>query len=483
MAGAGQIAMGSVIRAICFLLLGQLVLGQTLYGVSGHYLDHDSHLTVTISQLGDEVYGHLALTGLIMPFAGTVRAEGSEQFIEARAEDGQFSLSATVTEDVMTLFITNDDMAEKRRLSRLTPMLSQVSNLPLQRLLQAVPDLSLLRQSHSSIHFADEVLLRLVENAPMMFAQQDFLDNQEAALDWLQAGARRNISGLGAEAGFLAEGMSETTGYSFFSLASSLRLEPPPFEALLLEPLLIPDTEQMTEALLERGYTRNDPAGSLGFYREADFSREAGDPFRGVNGSATLIITQDLMLSSSEEAFARMLLQAYRQDVPSLADAPDYKALVDGIYALTADILQVSIYQPSFFWSDFVEPLAMLTDQAREKHLETQHLHPYALVALTDAERDGASLAILSLLYEDYAAAEADAPLILERIDRHFTEHFSQSGATLAYDIYNARRELYVLHVVISYAKHEGVRPGYAYHALLDAIVRRDFHKVLRLQP
>lgn len=454
---------------------------QTLYGVSGHYLDHDSHLSVTLSQFGDEVYGHFMLSGVIAPFAGTVRTAGSEQLIEARAEDGQFEVSATISEGYMTLFITNNDVAEKRRLSRQTPMLSQVSNLPLQRLLQAIPDLALVRQPSSSLHFADEVSLRLAEDAPMMLSQQDFIDNQEAAQAWLQRGAWRNISGLGREAGLLAEGMAEATGYSFFSVASSLRLEPSPYHALVLEPLLTPDTEQMTQALQGRGYSRNDPAGSLGFYREADFSREAGDPFRNVTGSATLFITKDLMLSSPQEDLARMLLQAYRQDTPSLADAPDYKAVVEGIYATSADILQVSIFQPTQFWLSPSDPLAMLSGEWATPDAEARGLRPYTLVALTDAKQDNTSLAMLSLLYEDYVSAEADAAVLLEELPQHLAEPLKLMDATVSYDVFNARGEYYVLHIIMSYTKREDLRPGHGYQVLLEAIMRRELHQVLQL--
>ncbi len=175
----------------------------------------------------------------------------------------------------------------------------------------------------------------------------------------------------------LEEGGAELTGFELFDLDYTLYAGNPPAGVVVLQGRF--DESAIDSALTARDYTVANNADDVTLWcgpegcdsgQETDFQNmNPANLFGGHLGrSEPLALAGDTVLNSPDLATLQGLIAAYRDEIPSLADDPIYRAAAT--YAVTAgDLRQVNfVSAATVFAADPVR--AILGDRATEEQME-----------------------------------------------------------------------------------------------------------------
>jgi hypothetical protein len=228
------------------------------------------------------------------------------------------------------------------------------------------------------------------------------------------------------------------------------------------------------------------------------------NPFGGYLGRRQpMVISDDLVMSSADLQVVLAHVHAAAGEVPSLADAPAYRAAVDAV-AVDADILQAAIAGPTMALNIAYPPVGddLLSAETPSSTLEVlpedqQELPAFQLVIAADVVTGDEQIARLGLVYHDARSAEAAAPVLMDRLETHtslsgrsFAETLaSPAGTGLRYYVrQESDQAVLVLEFpapratseqiveMLNMASHEAAAttPGSVYRLLLTMFAHRD---------
>jgi hypothetical protein len=233
-------------------------------------------------------------------------------------------------------------------------------------------------------------------------------------------------------------------------------------------------------------------------------NRVLENPFGGELGRRQpMIVSDDLLMSSADLGAVLAHGGAAAGTVPSLADAPGYRAAVDAV-GEDAQILQATIAGLVAALNIAQPPLDadLLSPETPSLTLETlpaqsQELPAFELLVLADVVTGEEQIARLGLVYRDAGSAELAGPILLERLATYpslsgspFAEmlrppngtdprYYVRQGsdrAVLVLEFPAPRATTEELVALMDVAGDEGTvtPPGWVYRRLSDMFLRRD---------
>lgn len=358
---------------------------------------------------------------------------------------------------------------------------------PLLDTLALVPADALISERPVLISYADYEQIAAARNMTRPTAA-DFLNRTENSALWI--GATGGLSS-GMQLNYFftqIEEMEPLTGFSWMQIDRSLMFGDAPSIGLILGGEF--DTDAIAAAYTARDYTSSSAAGDVTVWCSAggcddgmsvNFSnRNPADPFGGELGrSQPVAVMPDFVVSSPEFALVRQMVDAYSDTQPSLADNADVYAAAQAI-AFTGGIRQAMFFTQ-----------AALGDPATGDG----PLPPYSLAFLADTWQNDTQIALIGLVYDSAADANAAVVEVLARLetavstvtDSTFMELIEQRGGEV-YDAYVYQVDdagpfvtLLLLHQPMpdNSIQDLGGRSGYApssmvFRLLADGLFRRD---------
>lgn len=313
---------------------------------------------------------------------------------------------------------------------------------PLMQMLARVPDTAV---SRSDIYFHDR---RAIETAyppakmPANWAEfelitPDALENPLTALlvkplaVWWQVWQNNNSSLMGRYFNTFGD-MPAAVGFDFFTIDQELNYGAPPQQTLQVMGSF--DLDAVRTAFSAQDFTQEDrtdvelwcgPDGCESGSQVDVRNRNPANPFGGDLGRKWPLLVEDGALTSSPDlTVIDDHIAVTGDNLPSLADAPEYRAAVE---AVTADgpLLQAYVVGGEML-NTLAGSLALLMnsdltpeqlEELKDRLLEDyEPLPAFELMLIADTVTDTEQAARAALVYSDKAAAEQAADMLPERI-------------------------------------------------------------------
>lgn len=306
------------------------------------------------------------------------------------------------------------------------------------------------------------------------------------------------------------EEMPEIVGFSFLDIDRSLVFGTPPSMGMVLDGDFDPD--RIDAAYTAAGFEAHDfdgvtvycgPDGCDSGTKMNLSNRNPANPFGGALGrSEPLAVLPDLLANSSDLSVVEGMLAAFQGEQASLADAPDYHAVVHAA-AEQGSINQIQFVNPADLMT--IDPAALMLDEGGIEQLQEatsgfETLPVYSLAAFADVW-DGSEQRVLILLaYGEEANAQAAADELAKRMDSFvppstnapFSERLEDIGGTVdAPAVYTDAETGYSIAIwSMRYPMPPNEAPegerltasSLGFRFFIDALYRRDLY-VLALEP
>lgn len=360
------------------------------------------------------------------------------------------------------------------------------ADIPLLETLALVPADALADERTPLISYADyaEMVIARGMTRP---TTDDFLDRTETSALWIGMTGGL-IAGMQLSYFFVqVEEMEPLTGFSWMQIDRSLTFGDPPAMGLILGGEF--DTDAITAAYTARDYTPSSAGDEVTVWCSAGGcdgssmdirNRNPADPFGGELGrSQPVAVMPDFVASSPEFALVRNIVDAYTGTEPSLADNA-------GVYAAAQAMASTGgIRQAMLFTQDALGVPATGSGP----------LPPYSLIFFADTWQDDTQIALIGMVYDSAADANAAVIEVLARLEtaestvanRSFMELLEQRGGEV-YDAYVYQVDdagPFVTLVLLHYPMPDntvqdlGGRSGYApssmvFRLLVDSLYRLD---------
>jgi hypothetical protein len=305
---------------------------------------------------------------------------------------------------------------------------------PLLAIAGLIPDSALVREAPIAFAYADfDAMLRAEGVEPM--GQAFALLGGDL---WRKAMMRNMTIDMMEYAMRNIEHGKELVGFNFYDLARAVQFGMPPDDGLIFEGMF--DADAIGAALEARDFEQGEIEGVTVWHRLEDRdmdlqSRQPADPFKGYLGMAARIalLPDDdepvYIGSTASWAGTTAIVEAAQDEIDSLADAADFRALIDALEdpeTYETPVIQAIFMGPETFMID-EDSLAMFGRSIDEEERDAlrerfglddpaKALPPFRLMAIADRVEGERVLAVLALLYNDAEAAEEAGEKLVERL-------------------------------------------------------------------
>lgn len=385
----------------------------------------------------------------------------------------------------------------------IAPGAAQDDEHPLLQMLALVPDTPGVRET--LVSYADYRAMEAVRGIDTPTAA-DFEDRSDLSGLWI-------ASSMGLSSGLplhnlmlMLEGLEEATGFGFFDIDRSLTFGTPPGMGLVLGGNF--DHESINAAFAARDFeatTQNDVTvlcGPNGCDSGTEMNlqdRNPANPFGGDFGRAEplALLPGGLLANSANDDVLESMLAVREDEADSLADAEDYRAIVEAA-ADMGTVIQANFVSPMLLMLD---PVSILGPRATaeniaalEEQLQAYNpLPPYTVAGLVDVGAGEDQIALVALAYADAEIAQAAAEEVVQRLqtgtsfvtNTPFTEVLQEREMTIdePYVYESADTGLAIAMIPLRYPV-PGNEPqdgsptfspsGLGYRFLINALMRRD---------
>ena len=324
-----------------------------------------------------------------------------------------------------------------------------------------------------------------------------------------------------SQAGIIG-GLPNVLGVEFFAIDSALAMGmprrkvlgqdyDPQFVVILGGGPDLSDMKSLRAALTVRDFDVREVSGVPVWNRSDDSETKLGtmaltdvfgrpwiDPF-GINqgAAAKIAVLPGILAGSSRLSATALMIETVQGVMPSLADAPDFRAAVAAITdqeTFNGRLVQAMFVGRSHFTAERVSlgRLGPYSSPSRRAEfikwlLETRRgrLPQYRLVALADRQEGEEEVAVLAMVYDDSRSAEAAATVIADRMADYepvryhvpIAEMFDLRTSTHVYQARDAEQAIAVMslsHTPQQVSETGLTRRGKLFETLAAGIVQSD---------
>jgi len=304
---------------------------------------------------------------------------------------------------------------------------------PLLSLLAGVPA-DPVNRSDAYIYFTDFSALESAYNATRPANAEEFSKFDELGESYTvwYVGIRQIQNLLISQTFMSLESMPGKVGFSMLDVDQSLAFGTPPGNGLIL-------AGNFDQEAVSTAYRDNLGMASIVIDKftlwcaEGDCSsgtkisldsRMRENPFGGDLGQRQpMSISDDRLMASPDLDLVLAHLSAATGKKPNLADDAAYRSAVNAV-ARDGDVIQATIANPVVVERIAHQQPGVNPLQAEALAENFQELPPFVLFILADVVTEDEQIARLGFVFQDTAAAETAAPILLERLANHPTIQF-----------------------------------------------------------
>ncbi len=289
-----------------------------------------------------------------------------------------------------------------------------------------IPDSLALRDAPIAFYYADLNAMLRAEGVEPIGGMFELLGGDL----WFNAMFRNQVTSVMQYAMITQEEGRELVGFNLYDVAQIAQFGAPPDDGLIFKGAF--DGDAIGTALEARDFGQAEINGVTVWHHLEDYdvdleNRQMGDPFKGYLGMASRIALlpddDDPVYIGGTASWAgtTAIVEAAQDEVYSLADAADFRALIDALEdpeTYEMPVIQAIFVPPA----GFPLPPSAVPNPAREgedamlEALEEEDLPLYRLLALADRREGERDLAIAAMLYDDAETAQAAGEIIIERL-------------------------------------------------------------------
>ncbi|MEM7735860.1 MAG: hypothetical protein AAF267_08720 [Deinococcota bacterium] len=480
------------------LIVSVASVGQA-QSIVGHYVARNG---ITITELFIEEIDNNTMTGYVSDFNSTERAllratrvtdehwQGYTQSEEVRREIEIFALTerldfqATDGVNVVALafYSADDNPYFKQARADTDPLLPE--------LLSYVPDIAEVRENYANISYNH--LWHISEQGALPYTSAVVRSQEDAEatdIRFINYRFERILPYAFFQAPMdeLYEGMPGTVGFSFFEIEAGLHAGYYPYAFTIFK--TDADTANISKVLMSRNFKEdlidNVPVWQI---HEDDNSNALANPFVSSRiESVRVALFPDIIIDSKDTTAITQSIRAGQKTRTSLAEAPDFRALVYAASTL-GEIMQARFLGPNEVTIDFTYE-SSLSYRVDETNLCV--LPPYDLSLFADyIDLDGECRHAWALLYRTQQAAEAAAEEAIKRLELY-------NNVISEYEVFEELRfesqvieqdNLYVSLIIVYYDNLESSLDGrrrnsWLYNRWLFSAGRNDFFPAYIAEP
>jgi hypothetical protein len=285
----------------------------------------------------------------------------------------------------------------------------------LQRMLASVPDR---RDYRGEIWFGDRSRLMDAHDIPAIESPDDIQSLSDEEVDeWFRVSRNVWMSDFsGAQRAML--GWRDVFGYDWYQVDHEIVAGRPPQWFGVMEGTF--DAEDIVAALEGLDYEEDEHEGTT-YYSvrgDAEIDLEHEGSRLALANLNRIVVGEDRIIAAPATEILEQVLDAQADRRDSLADDPTYAALARAM----GPVISAAILEGEPFHELSGSPMvAYMTPEARanladELDLEDEPLHRYDLVGIGYLDDGEAQHIVIALAYDDPQDAEADAPVLADRL-------------------------------------------------------------------
>jgi hypothetical protein len=289
--------------------------------------------------------------------------------------------------------------------------------------------------------------------------------------------------------------MREVVGFTVFDIDRALMFGQPPSNSIILggDPDALTNADVLAEKFVARDFVAEEVNGAIMWqHSELDGmavsiqDRNPAYPFGGHLGrNEPVAMIPGYLFNSPDIDSVRAMVNAASGQMPSLADSPEFIALVE---AITQDgpLIQAHFFSPVDLGFQGMDLSAVLSGGEPVDHTEDYGTLPlYRMAVMADTQdEDGNIVHNAALVYADadnaqVAAEELAQRLTMQRLplnaDQTVLEMFDAEIESVVYESEAANRAVALARVRYAPPDDDQIPPGLMFSRWISAVFRREF--------
>lgn len=313
------------------------------------------------------------------------------------------------------------------------PVSAQTSTSPLLDILARVPDTARNRDFVSYIDYHALFASRPGGVVPASTAEWNALLDSDSKAARLTMAALFGIS-AGPEQWArilrMQDATIESTGIDFFSITRAIQVGAPPGVVVILNGNF--DPAAIVKAFTAKGFKEDkldgftvvcNPDGCAEGQRFNVRERDLANPFGGQLGrKEPLVVTADYLYNSPDYESVQAVVQAVQDKTPSLADAPEFRAMANAL-APHGTLIQAQIPDTRYVLRQ--TPVGL--SEAAQKPFPD-----YSLIGFAHTHDDKAQYVVIPIVFDKAEDAEKAAAILPERAAGYTSTTWNQPFMKLA---------------------------------------------------